>query len=91
MKQTQQPPQPAGDEPAPATADRSTVLLLLATVGDTSWRLFVPTIGGTVLGLIIDNQAETKPWATIAGVTIGALLAFWLVYVQLKKVNRDQK
>lgn len=91
MKQTQQPPQPAGDEPAPTTANRSTVLLLLGTVADTTLRLFVPTIGGTALGLFIDNQFPTKPWATIIGVIVGTTIAISLVYIQLKNVNREQK
>jgi hypothetical protein len=91
MKQTQQPPQPAGDEPAPTTADRSTVLLLLGTVGDTSLRLFIPTIGATALGLWADNQFGTTPWATALGVLLGATIAISLVYAQLQKVNREQK
>ena len=86
MKQTQ-----PSDDPAPRTASRSTVLLLLGTMGDTSLRLFVPTIGGTALGLWIDNNFATKPWATVIGVTIGTVLAISLVHMQLKKVNREQK
>lgn len=84
MKQTQQPK----DDPAPAPS-RSTVLLLLKTVADTTLRLFVPSVGGTVIGLIIDNTYDTKPWGTVVGVTGGTLLAFMLVYVQIKKINQE--
>lgn len=84
MKQTQQPK----DDPAPAPS-RSTAILLIKTVADTTLRLFVPSVGGTVIGVIIDNIYDTKPWGTVVGVIGGALLAFMLVYMQIKKINRE--
>lgn len=88
MNKTQQ---PQHDDPAPSIPRRSTVILMLATMADTTWRLFVPTIGGTVLGLVVDTQLATKPWYTAVGVTVGTVLAFTLVYIQVKRINRDNK
>ena len=58
---------------------------------DTSTRLFVPSIGGTVLGLWGDKSWGTTPWLTLTGVTLGTVIAFSLVYLQLKAVNKDQQ
>lgn len=69
--------------PSPAT-----VLLLFGTIADTTWRLFVPTLLGVIVGLMIDNHFATKPWFTIIGVGVGALLAFALVYSQMKGIKK---
>jgi hypothetical protein len=66
----------------------STVILLLLTMADTTWRLFVPTVGLTVLGLVLDKQFATTPWLMIVGVVIGTVLAVLLVKLQLKKVKK---
>lgn len=58
-------------------------------MGDTTWRMFVPTIGLTVLGLVVDNHYPTKPWATVVGIVFGAALAAWLVRRQLAAL-RDE-
>lgn len=68
--------------------DRSTVLLLLGTIGDTTWRMFVPTIGLAVVGIYADKALGTKPWMSIVGVILGATIAGLLVARQLKKVNK---
>jgi len=66
----------------------STVILLLLTMADTTWRLFVPTVGLTVLGLVLDKQFATTPWLMIVGIVIGTVLAVLLVKLQLKKVKK---
>lgn len=71
----------------PTPPEQSTVVLLLGTIGDTTWRMFVPTIGLTVLGLLADKQFHTTPWIMVAGIILGALLAAALVRRQIKKVN----
>lgn len=71
----------------PTPPERSTVILLLGTIGDTTWRMFVPTIGLTVLGLLADKQFGTTPWIMTLGIILGALLAAALVRRQIKKVN----
>jgi hypothetical protein len=78
------------DKPSdtPRPPDTSTVVLLLGTIGDTTWRMFVPTIGLTVLGVYGDNTLATKPWLTIAGIIIGTALAIVLIRNQLRNVRK---
>lgn len=64
-----------------------TAMILLKTVADTTWRLFVPTVGLTALGVTIDNVFDTKPWLSVVCVVVGAALSFMLVLQQLKKVK----
>jgi len=64
----------------------STVILLLLTFADTTWRLFIPSVGFTLLGVLLDKQLGTTPWAMIAGVIIGVAAAIGLVRLQMKKV-----
>lgn len=67
----------------------STALLLIRTFFDTTWRLFVPAVLGVVLGLLADYRFDTKPWFTATGVVIGFLLAVWLVYLQIKSIQKS--
>jgi ATP synthase protein I len=71
----------------PTPPERSTVILLLGTIGDTTWRMFIPTIGLTVLGLLADKQFHTTPWIMTLGIILGTLIAALLVRRQMKKVN----
>lgn len=76
-----------GDK-TPVPIDASTVTMLVGTIGDTTWRMFVPTIGMTILGLLADKWLQTTPWIMIAGIGIGIWLAYLLVKRQLKKVQQ---
>jgi hypothetical protein len=75
------------DDKKPTPPEKSTVILLLGTIGDTTWRMFIPTIGLTVLGLLADKQFHTTPWIMVVGIILGTLLAAALVRRQIKKVN----
>ncbi len=76
----------SGDSPTPPkSTDPSTVVLLLGIAGDTTWRMFVPVIGLTALGIWGDRSFGTKPWLTAAGVALGTAIATLLVRNQLKK------
>lgn len=79
------------DKKKPVPPDRSTVVLLLSDIADTSWRMFVPTVGLTVLGLLADRWLHTTPWIMSAGIVLGALIAYLLVRRQIKKVKKDDK
>lgn len=79
-----------GDDKKPSVPDAAAVTLLLGTIGDTTWRMFVPTIGLTVLGLMVDKWLDTTPWVMILGIVLGILLAFVLVKRQLKKVQQTK-
>jgi F0F1-type ATP synthase assembly protein I len=70
----------------------SDVLLLFTTAADTTWRLFVPTVGGVALGMWADKTAGSRPLWTIVGVICGTMVSLSLVYIQLKKVpTRSQE
>lgn len=75
----------------PAPPDRSTVVLLLGTIADTTWRMFIPTIGLTILGLLADKALHTTPWLLTIGIVLGVLAAFVLVRRQIKDVRKDDK
>ncbi len=77
-----------------------TVGLLLATIGDTTWRMFVPSVGFTLLGvwadtrfLTADGESATKPWLMVAGIVIGCLGSYLLVKKQVSgiKSRRESK
>jgi hypothetical protein len=75
------------DDKQPTPPDASTVILLLTTIGDTTWRMFVPTIGLTILGLLADKWLHTTPWIMIVGIIAGAYIAYILVKRQIKRVK----
>lgn len=74
----------------PTSPDIATVSMLLGTIGDTTWRMFVPTVGFTILGLLGDKWLHTTPWIMVAGIVIGIYLAYVLVKSQVKKVQETK-
>jgi hypothetical protein len=64
------------------------MLTIVGTLADTTWRLFVPTLGGTILGIWADRSFDSRPWFTTIGVLLGSTLAFIFVYLQIKKVQK---
>ena len=78
---------PHDDEPK-SSPSLSLVLTLVGTVADTTWRLFIPNIGLTVLGLLAEKALHTTPWIMIVGIVTGAYLAYVLVKRQIKKVRQ---
>ncbi|MES2876446.1 MAG: AtpZ/AtpI family protein [Patescibacteria group bacterium] len=66
----------------------STVLLLLGTIADTTWRMFVPIVGLLLLGVWVDRTYGTLPWATAALTILGIAIAAELVRRQLTNVNK---
>ena len=69
----------------------STGALLTLTFLDTTWRLAVPSIGLTLLGLCLDERWGTMPWMMIVGIVIGSAVAVYLVYLQLRSVQEPKK
>lgn len=81
-------PSPNNGDDKNVPPSSSTVIFLLLTMADTTWRLFVPSVGLTVTGLLLDKQLGTTPWVMIAGIVAGSALAIILVRAQIKKVKR---
>lgn len=67
---------------------QSASMLLLATALDTTWRAFVPTIGGTFLGIGIDHLFHIAPFGTIVCLIVGAGLSALLIVKQIRDVRK---
>lgn len=72
------------DKPVPPS--RSTVILLLGTIGDTTWRMFVPALSGISGGYFADKALGTWPLLFIIGTVLGCSLAGLLVWRQFKRL-----
>lgn len=66
---------------------RSAAILLLITITDTTWRAFVPTIGGTLFGVWLDHMFGTIPYFTFTMIVIGFVSSALLINMQLKSVK----
>ncbi len=76
-----------GESPTPKPTSEQ-VTFLLGTMADTTWRMFIPIVGLTLLGVWLDRSINTKPWATLLGIVVGTLIAGLLVKRQLQKAKR---
>ena len=64
-----------------------TARVLLGTIGDTTWRMFVPSVGFTLLGVWADLQLDTKPWLMVVGIVVGCTGAALLVKKQISGIK----
>lgn len=63
-------------------------ILLLTTIADTTWRAFVPTIGGTILGVTLDNILNVAPLMTTILIAVGFATSALLITLQIRSVRR---
>lgn len=90
----QQPPKKlseTGSSNQSPTGSKSTAFILFAIAADTTWRMFVPTLGGTVLGLWADKVWHTQPRYAITGLVVGILVTALLVRQLYKDSSKDVK
>ncbi|OYX37940.1 hypothetical protein B7Z00_02595 [Candidatus Saccharibacteria bacterium 32-50-10] len=66
-------------------------LAFVMTIADTTWRMFVPSVGFTLLGVWADSQMGTKPWLMVAGIIVGAASAYLLVSRQIGRLKGGDK
>jgi len=80
------------NEASQTTTERpnSVSLLLIGTAIDTTWRAFVPTIGGTFLGIAIDHWLNTAPVGVIVCLAVGAVVSGLLIAKQLRDVRKQR-
>jgi F0F1-type ATP synthase assembly protein I len=64
-------------------------MILVVTALDTTWRAFLPTIGGTFLGVGIDKLFNVAPLATIVCIILGFITSTILIIQQIIKVRRS--
>ena len=66
-------------------------MLIFMTALDTTWRAFVPTLGGVFIGIGLDHLWHSAPTATIICLIIGTIVSATLVAKQLRDVRRPLK
>lgn len=64
--------------------DDNSSFRLIASMADTTWRMFMPTIGLLLVGRALDGIYGTHPWLMLCGVGIGGIIAALLVKRQLR-------
>ena len=78
------------DIPANDTGDSGAMMILARTMIGTMWRMFLPTIGLTLLGLWLDNVSGMKMRWLLAGIISGAIISAILVALQIAKIKQQE-
>lgn len=63
---------------------------VLASLADTTWRVAVPTVLFSGLGIALDNTLDTMPLCTLIGLVIGLVAAGALVWQQIQNVTKTE-
>lgn len=72
------------------TGDSGAMMILARTMIGTMWRMFLPTIGLTLLGLWLDNVGGMKMRWLLAGIISGAIISVALVALQIAKIKQQE-
>ena len=72
------------------TGDSGAMMILARTMIGTMWRMFLPTIGLTLLGLWLDNVSGMKMRWLLAGIVSGAIFSVILVALQIAKIKHQE-
>jgi hypothetical protein len=78
------------DIPANDTGNSGAMMILARTMIGTMWRMFLPTIGLTLLGLWLDNVSGMKMRWLLAGIISGAIISVILVALQIAKIKQQE-
>ncbi len=70
--------------------DSGKMMILARTMIGTMWRMFLPTIGLTLLGLWLDNVSGMKMRWLLAGIISGAIISVILVALQIAKIKQQE-
>jgi len=70
--------------------DSGAMMILARTMIGTMWRMFLPTIGLTLLGLWLDNVSGMKMRWLLAGIVSGAIISVILVALQIAKIKQQE-
>ena len=71
------------------TGNSGAMMILARTMIGTMWRMFLPTIGLTLLGLWLDNVSGMKMRWLLAGIISGAIISVVLVALQIAKIKQQ--
>ncbi len=83
--------QPDRGEESPSSGRPSAPMIIFMTALDTTWRAFVPTLGGVFLGIALDHWLNVTPVATIVCLVAGTALSIVLIIKQLRDVRGPLK
>lgn len=72
------------------TGDSGAMMILARTMIGTMWRMFLPTIGLTLLGLWLDNVSGMKMRWLLAGIISGAIISVILIALQIAKIKQQE-
>ena len=72
------------------TGNSGAMMILARTMIGTMWRMFLPTIGLTLLGLWLDNVSGMKMRWLLAGIISGAIISVILVALQISKIKQQE-
>jgi hypothetical protein len=72
------------------TGNSGAMMILARTMIGTMWRMFLPTIGLTLLGLWLDNVGGMKMRWLLAGIISGAIISVILVALQIAKIKQQE-
>ena len=72
------------------TGDSGAMMILARTMIGTMWRMFLPAIGLTLLGLWLDNVSGMKMRWLLAGIISGAIISVILVALQIAKIKQQE-
>ena len=72
------------------TGNSGAMMILARTMIGTMWRMFLPTIGLTLLGLWLDNVSGMKMRWLLAGIMSGAIISVILVALQIAKIKQQE-
>ena len=84
-------PQPKPGRTTKPQSGISAPMLIFITALDTTWRAFLPTLGGVFLGIGIDHLFNIAPFATIGCLILGVITSILLVAKQLRDVRKPLK
>lgn len=71
--------------PLAESDDKSeSLMIVFGTVASTTWRMFVPVMGLTLVGYLLDKVFATLPLYVFVGLGLGIVIATLLVVVQYK-------
>ncbi len=82
----------AADSTTRTASDKNPFALraLGSTFLDTTWRMVVPVVSVTLLGIFLDVNLRTMPWFTLPAVVLGFVIAGWLIYRQIVRINASE-
>lgn len=66
-------------------ASNSARRVVASTIGDTTWRMFAPTLIGILGGHYLDEAWGTTPCILLGGIVFGAAGAGLLIWRQFKQ------